>query len=285
MVGLGLTRLEPLRAFAASSVNGPEGAAMGGPQSGPFSIASLRAQAVEAAHWVGDTALADELTDICCWAPAATAIRQRSLAVQARGAEHFFREFPGGDQLSQVLLYSNNTAWRNPRFRFDPEGLVEKHYELLQRRRSGVKTEIVQPGQLNGRGGQARIDLMFDRETGERLAQAADRTEPMWAALSVLSGMMLDPTDDLSQRLTPWLSLGRKADRSLARTAAVRYSQMVIGAAQRAVWSDQLGGENAALPLLQLSAAGYLPLGEEDGRFVLLSLGGTHLTGYKSGIA
>lgn len=285
MVGLGLTRLEPLRAFASSSVSGPEGAAIGGPPSGLFSIDSLRALAVEAAHWTKDTALADELSDICCWAPAATSIRSRPLSVQARGAERFFRDFPGGDQLAQVLLYTNNTTWRRPRFRFDPEELVEQHYELLQRPRSGGRTEIVQPGQLNGRGGQARVDLMFDRETGERLAKAADRTEPMWAALSVLSGMMLDPTDDLSQRLTPWLSLGRKQDRSLARTAAVRYSQIVIGSAQRAVWSDQLGGENAALPLLKLSAAGYLPLGEEDGRFVLLRVGGTHLTGYRSGVA
>ena len=285
MVGLGLTRLEPLRAFAASSVSGPEGAAIGGPPSGPFSIESLRAQAVEAAHWMSDSALADELSDICCWAPAATAIRRRPLSAQARGAGRFFRDFPGGDQLAQVMLYTNNTAWRSPRFRFDPDGLVEQHYQLLRRPRSGLRTDVVEPGKLNGRGGQARIDLMFDRETGERLAQASDRTEPMWAALSVLSGMMLDPTDDLSQRLTPWLSLGRKQDRSLARTAAVRYSQIVIGAAQRAVWSDQLGGGNAALPLLQLSAAGYLPLGEEDGRFVLLAVGGTHLTGYRSGVA
>ena len=72
-------------------------------------------------------------------------------------------------------------------------------------------------------------------------------------------------------------------DRALARTATVRYSQIVIGAVQRAVYSDLLDGRNAALPLVQLSASGFLPLGEEDGRFLLLRVGGTHLTGYRTG--
>ena len=98
--------------------------------------------------------------------------------------------------------------------------------------------------------------------------------------------MMLDPTDDLSQRLTPRLSLRRARDRALARTASVRYSQIVVGAVQRAIWSDLLDEVNPALPLLQLSAAGYLPLGEEDGRFLLLQVGeGSYLTGYRTGNA
>ena len=141
------------------------------------------------------------------------------------------------------------------------------------------------PDRLDG-GERAELGLMLDRSTGERLAKAADRSEPMWAALSVFSGMMLDPTDDLSQRLTPRLSLRRARDRALARTASVRYSQIVVGAVQRAIWSDLLDEVNPALPLLQLSAAGYLPLGEEDGRFLLLQVGeGSYLTGYRTGNA
>lgn len=292
MVGLGLTRLEPLRTFATSSVNLSGGAELGGPPTGPYSIDSLRARAVEAARWVGDKALADELRDVCCWAPAATAIRRRPLDVQSRGAQRFFRDFPGGDQLAQILLHTNNTAWRTPRFRFDPEGLVAQHYALLQRadarpagrRLSGVRTEVLTPERLNGSGGRADLGLVLDRETGERLAKVAERAEPMWAALSVFSGMMLDPTDDLSRRLKPHLSLSRSQDRALARTAAIRYSQIIIGAVQRAIWSDLLDGVNPALPLVQLSAAGYLPLGEEDGRFLLLRPAGvTHLAGYRTG--
>ena len=87
-----------------------------------------------------------------------------------------------------------------------------------------------------------------------------------------------------ARRLAPQLSLRRASHRALARTAAVRYNQIVIGATQRAIWSDQLDGDNPTLPLLQLSAAGYLPLGEEDDRFLLLRVGGgTHLTGYRTG--
>jgi hypothetical protein len=292
MVGLGLTRLEPLRTFAASSVNLSDGAGLGGPPTGPYSIESVRARAVEAARWLSDEALAAELSDVCCWAPAATAIRRRPLDVQLRGAQRFFRDFPGGDQLAQILLHTNNTAWRAPRFRFDPEGLVAQHYELLRRvdprlsgrRQSRVRTEVLTPERLNGSGSRAELGLVLDRKTGERLAKAADRAEPMWAALSFFSGVMLDPTDDLSRRLTPRLSLARAGDRVLARTATVRYSQIIIGAVQRAIWSDLLDGVNPALPLVQLSAAGYLPLGEEDGRFLLMRpAGGTHLTGYRAG--
>ncbi len=284
LVGLGLTRLEPLRTFAASSVNLADRAEPGGPPAGPYSVDGLRARAVDAAAWAGDDALAAELSDVCCWAPAATAIRRRPLAVQSRAAERFFSDFPGGDQLAQILVYANNTFWRVPRFRLDPKNLVAHHYSLLQRTKFGPRTEVLTPERLNGRGSRAQLGLMLDRETGDRLAKAADRAEPMWAALSVFSGMMLDPTDDLSRRLTPRLSLRRAADRSLARTATVRYSQIVIGAVQRAIWSDLLGGANPALPLLQLSASGYLPLGEEDGRFLLLRpAGGTQLTGYRTG--
>jgi hypothetical protein len=126
--------------------------------------------------------------------------------------------------------------------------------------------------------------LVLDRETGDRLAATADRAEAMWAALSIFSGMMLDPTDELSRRLTPSLSLNRARDRALVRSAAVTYSQIVIGAVQRAIWSEQLGGANHALPLVQLSAAGFLPMGEENGRFLLLRpSGGTRLTGYRTG--
>ena len=125
---------------------------------------------------------------------------------------------------------------------------------------------------------------MLDRATGERLSRATDRSEPMWAALSILSGALLDPTEELSRRLTPRLSLTRASHRALARMAGVRYSQAVLGAAQRAVWSDLLNDRNAALPLVQLSAAGYLPLGEADGRFYLLRLDeGRRLTGYRTG--
>ena len=286
MVGLGLTRLEPLRTFAASSVNlsGRPDQSGGGPPTGPYSIDRLRLVAVEAAHRIGDEALAAELRDVCCWAPAATAIRRRPLELQSRGARHFFRDFPGGDELADILLYTNNTTWRSPRFRFDPESLVAQHYALLQRKHAGMRTEVLTPEGLNGRGSRAELGLMLDRETGERLAKAAERAEPMWAALSIFSGMMLDPTDELSGRLTPVLSLSRARDRALARTAGVRYTQIIIGAVQRAIWSDLLDGTNAALPLVQLSAAGYLPLGEEDGRFLLLRAGkATRLTGYRTG--
>lgn len=285
LVGLGLTRLEPLRAFAWSTVNRAGGLEGGGPPTGPYSIESLRARAVESARHVGDFALARELRDVCCWAPAAAAIRQRPLDVQAEGARAFFRDFPGGDQLAEIYLYSTNTAWGTPRFRFDPDNLVAQHYSLLRRAAAGLRTEVLTPARANGSASQAQLHLMLDRETGERLAQAADRAEPMWAVLSILSGSLLDPTDDLSRRLSPRLSLGG-ADRSLARTAGVRYNQVVFGAAQRAIWSDLLDSANPALPLVQLSAAGYLPLGEEDGRFYLLRVGGGRLlTGYRSGSA
>ena len=285
MVGLGLTRLEPLRTFAASTAGRPGVAEAGGPASGPFSADSLRAAAVKAARSVGDQALAGELRDVCCWAPAATALRRRPLDVQSRVAERFFSNFPGGGQLAEILVYTNNTSWRTPRFRFDPDSLVERHYRQLQKRQAGVRTHVMTPDRLEG-GERAELGLMLDRSTGERLAKATDRSEPMWAALSVFSGMMLDPTDDLSQRLTPRLSLRRARDRALARTASVRYSQIVVGAVQRAIWSDLLDEVNPALPLLQLSAAGYLPLGEEDGRFLLLQVGeGSYLTGYRTGNA
>lgn len=291
-VGLGLTRLEPFRTFAASSVNPSGGAEPGGPPTGPYSVESVRARVVETARWVGDEALAAELRDVCCWAPAAAAIRRRPLDVQSRGAQRFFQDFPGGDQLAQIFLHANNTAWHTPRFRFDPEGMVAQHYALLRRadarpsglRQSGVPTQVLMPDGLNGSGSRAELGLVLDRKTGERLAKSAERAEPMWAALSVFTGMLLDPTDDLSRRLTPRLSLSRARDRALARMATVRYSQIVIGAVQRAIWSDLLGGANAALPLVQLSAAGYLPLGEEAGRFLLLRVGeGSHLTGYRTG--
>jgi hypothetical protein len=285
MVGLGLTRLEPLRAYAASSARSMDtsGVAGGGPPSGPFSIDAVRARAVEAARWAGDSDLADELTDVCCWAPAATAIRSRPLEVQTRGAEYFFRDFPGGDQLAEVMVHTNNTAWRTPRFRLDPDSLVERHYELLQKAQRGVRTVVLTPDRLNGQGASGDLGLVLDRKTGDELARVANRAEPMWAGLSIFSGMMLDPTESLSNNLTPALSLSRMHDRALARAATVRYSQIVIGAVQRAVWSDHLGGRNPALPLVQLTSTGFLPLGEDDGRFVLLRVGGRHLTGYQTG--
>ena len=44
--------------------------------------------------------------------------------------------------------------------------------------------------------------------------------------------------------------------------------------------------DNPAMPLVQLSSAGYLPLGEEEGSFYLLRVGeGTHLTGYRTASA
>jgi len=287
MVGLGLTRLEPLRSYAASTVanSGSEGAAGGGPATGPFSIAALRTRAVEAARFIGDDGLAHELSEVCCWAPAATAIRQRPLDVQARGAAYFFQDFPGGDELAQVLQFSNNTTWRQPRFRFDPDNLVANHYTQLQKSQRGVRTEVISPDKLNGAGLNADLGLLLDRASGERLAAAADRAEPMWGALSIFSGILLDPTTDLTQRLSPSLSLSRAHDRALARMASVRYSQVVIGAVQRAIWSDVLDGANPALPLVQLTAAGYLPLGEEDGRFIILQPAGARLTGYRSASA
>jgi hypothetical protein len=287
MVGLGLTRLEPLRSFASSSSPGMASIAEpGGPASGPYSADGLRAAAAQAARLAGDDSLAHELSEVCCWAPAATAIRRRPLAIQERGAQYFFRDFPGGDQLAETLLYANNTAWRRPRFRFDPEGLVEKHYALLRRPAAGVRTDVLTPNRLARRGDRAELGLMLDRKTGDRLANAADRSEPMWAALSIFSGILLDPTDELSSQLRPVLSLTRAQDRALARTAAVRYSQAVLGSVQRAIWSDLLDGANPALPLVQLAAAGFLPLGEEDGRFLLLRFSeGSYLTGYRSATA
>ncbi len=245
MVGLGLTRLEPLRSFAAGSTTATGTAELGGPATGPFSIGSLRAQAVQAARWAGDELLAAELQDICCWAPAATALRRRPLEVQAKGAQRFFSTFPGGDQLADILIQTNNTSFKTPRFQVNPDELVERHYSMLRKPQGTVRMEVLTPQQLQDRGGRAELGLMLDRETGERLAQKAERSEPMWAALSVLSGMMLDPTDELSSRLTPQLSLKRARDRAIARTATIRYSQVVIGAAQRAVWSDVIDEENA----------------------------------------
>ena len=285
MVGLGLTRMEPLRAFAASSVNSTGTAELGGPASGPYSIDALRARAVVAARFAGDDSLATELQDVCCWAPAATALRRRPMDVQTRSAERFFQDFPGGDQLAQIMVQTNNTSWRAPRFRVDPDSLVEQHYDQLQRRQGSVRALIIEPEELQSSASKADLGLMLDRQTGERLAASVDRAEPMWAALSIFSGMMLDPTDDLSKRLTPRLSLSRANDRAIARTATIRYSQIVIGAVQRAVWADQLQGANPATPLVQLSAAGLLPIGEEDGRLLLLRIAGRsqRLTGYQTG--
>jgi hypothetical protein len=109
----------------------------------------------------------------------------------------------------------------------------------------------------------------------------------MWAAISILSGMMLDPTDELSNSLRSRLTFRYAPERALGRDAAVRFNQIVLGSVQRAVWADLLDGENAALPLLQLSSAGYLPLGEDDGRFLLLRTAGANrfATGYRSGSA
>jgi hypothetical protein len=273
----------PLRGYAAST-NGIDAGEAAGPFEGPFGIDPLRERAVEAARFVGDEDLAHELSEVCCWAPAATAIRQRPLQVQARGAQYFFQTFPGGEQLADVMQYSNNTAWRQPQFSFQPKELVERHYAALQKSQRGVRTEVVTPHQLRGNV-QGDLGLMLDRETGDRLAKASERAEPMWAALSVFSGMMLDPSDDLSRRLTPSLSLNRSTDRALARGATVTYSQIVIGAIQRAVWSDMLDGDNPALPLVQLTASGLLPLGEQDGRFLLLqpATNGRRLIGYQTG--
>ena len=286
MVGLGLTRMEPLRTFAASTVRGTGEGLPGGPATGPYSVESLRARAVDAARWIGDDALVTELGDVCCWAPAASAIRKRPLDAQLEGGRYFFADFPGGDQLAQILQYTNNTVWRAPRFGLEPDDLVAEHYAQLRRPQNGLRTEVLTPAQLKSRATAGTLDLALDRETGERLSRVADRAEPMWAAFSVFSGMLLDPTDELSQRLRPTLSLDRASHRALARTATVRYNQIVLGATQRAIWSDQLNGENPSLPLLRLSASGYLPLGEDDGRFLLLRVGnGTHLTGYRTGSA
>lgn len=285
MVGLGLTRMEPLRAFAASSVSSTGAAELGGPASGPYSIDALRARAVVAARFAGDVSLATELQDVCCWAPAATALRRRPMDVQTRAAERFFQDFPGGDQLAQIMVQTNNTSWRAPRFRVDPDSLIEQHYSQLQRRQGSVRALVIEPEELPSSASKADLGLMLDRQTGERLAASVDRAEPMWAALSVFSGMMLDPTDDLSRRLKPRLSLSRAHDRALARTATVKYGQIVIGAVQRAIWADQLNGANPATPLLQLSSGGLLPMGEEGGRFLLLRIAGhrNRLTGYQTG--
>jgi hypothetical protein len=286
MVGLGVTRLDAFRSFAASSTAGPMAGPMqgGGPPSGPFSIGALRQRAADAALHAGDRGLAAELTDVCCWAPAATAIRERPLAVQQRGAEFFFREFPGGDQLADVLVHTNNTTWQRPRFAFEPEALVADHYTALQKPQAGIKTEVVTLDKLNGRGLSGELGLMLDRKTGERLALGVDRSEPMWAALSIFSGVLLDPTDGLSRKLSPLLSLTRSHDRALTRSASVRYSQVVLGSVQRAVWSGELEGKNPALPLVRLSAAGFLPLGEERGEFLLLDMGGRpkQVVGYRT---
>lgn len=285
MVGLGITRMAPLRTFAASSVNSTGAAELGGPASGPYSIDALRSRAVIAARLAGDESLAAELQDICCWAPAATALRRRPMDVQTHGAEQFFQDFPGGDQLAQIMVQTNNTSWRAPRFRVDPDSLIEQHYDQLQRRQGSVRALVIEPQEFQSSAKKADLGLMLDRQTGERLAASVDRAEPMWAALSVFSGMMLDPTDDLSKRLMPRLSLNRANDRALARTATVKYTQIVIGAVQRAIWADQLNGANPATPLVQLSSAGLLPIGEEDGRFLLLRIGGQshRLTGYRTG--
>ena len=285
MVGLGLTRLEPLRSFAAGSVSSTGTAELGGPATGPFSIDSLRAQAVQAARWAGDGPLADELQEVCCWAPAATALRKRPLEVQAKSAERFFSTFPGGDQLADVLVRTNNTSFQKPKFLVDPDEMVERHYAMLRKPQGTIRKHVFTPQQFDGRSASAELGLMLDRKTGERLAQTAERSEPMWAALSVFSGIMLDPTNELSSQLTPQLSLRRARDRALARTASIRYSQIVIGAVQRAIWSDVIDEDNAALPLVELTSAGYLPLGEEGGRYLLLRVDGRNeqLTGYRTG--
>ena len=189
MVGLGITRMDGLRSFAASTTGGPMDAPIqgGGPTAGPFSITALRQRAVDSALHAGDTGLADQLRDVCCWAPAAAAIRERPLAVQQHGAEYFFRDFPGGDQLADVLFHANNTEWQRPRFNFDPDTLVARHYDALQKSQTGIKTEVVSIDKLNGRGLNGELGLMLDRKTGDRVAQSADRAEPMWAALSIFS--------------------------------------------------------------------------------------------------
>jgi hypothetical protein len=285
MVGLGVTRLDSFSAFARPSTSGTTDPILGGggPASGPFSIDSLRARAADAAMFAGDRDLAHDLREVCCWAPAASAIRERPLAVQQKGSEYFFREFPGGDQLADVLFHANNTGWQRPQFRFDPDTLVAKHYEALQKPQTGVKTEVVSVDQLRGRGTNGDLGLMLDRKTGEQLEKTANRGEPMWAALSIFSGILLDPTDGLSKRLTPFLSLQRQQDRALTRTASIRYSQTVLGSVQRAIYADQLGDNNPAIPLVRLSSAGYLPLGEERGEFLLLNLGGgRRVQGYQT---
>jgi hypothetical protein len=286
MIGLGVTRIDGIRgAFAVSSTAGPTENAIlgGGPASGPFSIESLRVAAAQAAFHAGDPKLADELRDVCCWAPAAAAIRERPLAVQRKGAEYFFRDFPGGDQLADVLFHANNTTWQRPQFRFDPETLVAKHYDALQKSQTGIKTEVVSIDKLQGRGRNGDLGLMLDRKTGEQLQSTADRSQELWASLSIFSGILLDPTEGLSNRLQPFISLRRADDRALSRAAAVRYSQTVLGSVQRALWSDQLGDKNPALPLVRLSSAGFLPLGEEHGQFLLLNLGGgKRVTGYRT---
>lgn len=286
MIGLGLTRLDALPGMAASTARTPMGGAVnGGPAAGTFGIDNLRARAVDAARWAGDGTLAAELADVCCWAPAAEAIRRRPLSVQMKGAQRFFSGFPGGDQLAQVMLFSNNTSWRTPRFRADPHSLAARHLALIDGG-SRLRTHVVTPGEANAALGGSQLRLMLDRDTGERLARSTDRSGEMWAALSILSGMMLAPTDDLSSRLGSRLSFRLAADRALSRAAAVRYTQIVIGAAQRAIYSDLLGNQNAALPLVQLSAGGYLPMGEDgEGRFYLLNVAGgsRYSTGYRTG--
>jgi hypothetical protein len=205
--------------------------------------------------------------------------------MQTKSVERFFSSFPGGDQLASVLVHTNNTSFQKPKFTINPDEMVERHYEMLRKPQGTVRKQVFTPQQLEGRGVNADLGLMLDRKTGERLAETAERSEPMWAALSVFSGIMLDPTDELSSQLTPQLSLRRARDRALARTATIRYSQVVIGAVQRAIWSDVIDEDNAALPLVELTSAGYLPLGEEDGRYVLLRVNGSdqELTGYRTG--
>ena len=285
MVGLGLTRLEPLRSYAAGSVSSTGTAELGGPASGPFSITSLRAQAVQAARWAGDETLASELQEVCCWAPAATALRRRPLDVQVKGAERFFSTFPGGEQLADILVQTNNTSFKRPKFQVDPDELVARHYEMLRRPQGTFRKRVLTPKPLEQHGARAELGLMLDRKTGKRLAQTAQSSEPLWAPLPVLYGMVLRPITALSRPFAPHPPLSRARDRAIARTATVRYSQIVIGAAQRAIWADVIDEDNAAIPLLQLSAAGYLPLGEEDGEYLLLRVDdrSTRLTGYQTG--
>lgn len=284
MAGLGVTRLDSFRAFASSSTASPHSPIVGGggPETGSFSVDALRQRAADGALFAGDRGLSDALREACCWAPAAAAIRERPLTVQQKGAEYFFKDFPGGDQLADVMLHANNTTWQRPHFRFDPDTLVAKHYEALQKPQTGIKTEVISVDKLRGRGVNGDLGLMLDRGTGERLEKTSNRSEPMWAALSIFSGILLDPTEGLSRRLSPFITLTRAQDRALSRTASVRYSQTVLGSVQRAVYSDHLG-KNPALPLVRLSSAGYLPLGEEDGQFLILNLGGgSRLTGYRT---